>query len=442
MITKWAAGLRVSRVLVRDTAVMYGAAVASGLVQYATLVILARSLGPSGLGTVVLATVIGSFAVAAVEFGIGPVLIRFRPQLEDADPELWSAVVRSMARIVCGATFSVLCVGTVALLLSVTHFLFVGTLLIVAWGAAVAAPTVLLTFFQNYLQSDRRFGSIGILSIGAAGLRLILTTGLLVVGGLTARTALATYVAVACLTALVAWMISLRRARLLPVTNESRARARVLARPYLRWTMVGRSCAALNGSVGIFLLSGITGTQQTGIYGAASQSASPFSMLASAVGEVSFPHLVLRTGGKTNWAVLTRWVTWLPLFAIGGLILGAGGAYILPMILGARFGASSAPFATLAIAYSLTIWLQPIGAMLYASGRQVRAAWIAVGQLALQTTLTVVLIPSMGALGLAVAILITVVASGPLLVMAALRRQDKVAEAPPSTAGATLGPIG
>ena len=41
------------------------------------------------------------------------------------------------------------------------------------------------------------------------------------------------------------------------------------------------------------------------------------------------------------------------------------GAYILPTVLGPRFGPSSAPFAVLVVAFGLQVWLQPIGALLY-----------------------------------------------------------------------------
>jgi O-antigen/teichoic acid export membrane protein len=432
----WYTRLRVSRVLVRDTALMYSSAVASGGVQYLALIIMARSLGPSSLGVVVFATTIGSFAAAACELGIGPVLIRFRPQLEKADPELWSAIVRSMARIVLIAVLGVLCVGVVMLLLSEAHGPGDGIIGAAAFGATLAAPTVLLTFFQSYLQSGRRFHSIAALGVGSAGLRLVLIAGLALMGSLTAHTALATYLAVVSFAALGTWTITLRQAELPRVSSEARRRARSLARPYLRWTIVGRSSAALYDRLGIFLLSAMAGTRTTGVYGGASQSASPVTMLAGAVGEVSFPHLVARAGTMTPRAILGRWVAWLPIFVASGAGLAVGGAYLLPAVLGPEYQRSAAPFATLVIAYSVQVWLQPISSILYASDRQQRAAAITVVQLGVLTTSSVVLIPVLGAFGAAVAVLIATVFSGPMMIVAVLHRQPDVSDASHSTLGA------
>jgi O-antigen/teichoic acid export membrane protein len=422
--------LRLNWSLVRNMAVMYGASVVSGVIQYAALIVLARMLGPGKLGVVVLTTSISSFTAAAVEFGISPVLVRFRPEIEDADPELWSGVVRSMARIIAATAGAALTVALLLLSVANAVSLSSNATTVATLGLAIAAPTMVFTFFQGYLQSHRRFRDIGLLNIGAAFARLLLIIALAATVAIGVVSILVAYLVTACGAAIAAWLITTRRAHLPTVSGATRRRARALVAPYLRWSMVGRASSALNGRFDIFLLSALAGAGTTGVYGAALQSAAPLPMLATAVGEVSFPHFAAHYRVADTRGFIHRWAAWLPVLLLASAVAAVAGAYILPIILGPRFGPSSAPFAVLVVGFGLQVWLQPIGALLYASDRQRPAASIAVAQTVVLAILDVVLIPRYGALGPALAIVITTVLTGPLMVGAALRRRP----------GATGGP--
>jgi O-antigen/teichoic acid export membrane protein len=423
--------LRLNVSLVRNMAVMYGASVGSGVIQYAALIVLARMLGPGELGVVVLTTSISSFTAAAVEFGISPVLVRFRPEIEDADPELWSGVVRSMGRIIA-ATAGAVVTGAL-LLLSIANAVSLSSnaTTAVTLGLAIAAPTIILAFFQGYLQAHRRFRDIGLLNVGAALARLGLIAVLAGTLAIGVVSVLAVYLAVACSAAIAGWCITTHRAHLPPVSRATRRRARALVAPYLRWSMVGRASVSLNGRFDIFLLSILASAGTTGVYGAGYQSATPIALLGTAVGEVSFPHFAAYHRVADTRALLRRWAAWLPVLVVGSSAAAVAGAYALPVILGDRFQPSSAPFAVLVIAYGLQVWLQPIGSLLYASDRQRPAASIAVAQTVILAVLDVALIPRLGALGPALAILITTVLTAPLMVTAALRQRPS----PPARRG-------
>jgi O-antigen/teichoic acid export membrane protein len=408
--------------------VMYGASVASGLIQYVALIVMARALGPHNLGVVVLTTSIGSFTAAAVEFGISPVLVRFRPEIGDADRELWAGVVRSMARIIAGTASCVTTVALVVLSLTMVVSLPSDTTIAVTLGLAIAAPTVGFTFFQGYLQSQRRFRDIAYLNVGLALGRLMLIVALAASVGISVASVLTVYLVTVCGAALAGWTLTMRRERLPAVSPATRRRARALVRPYLRWSMVGRASAALNGRFDIFLLSALAGAGTTGVYGAAWQSAAPFPMLATSVGEVSFPHFAARHQAGDIRGLIDRWSAWLPVLLVGSTVAAVAGAYTLPIVLGSGFARSSAPFAVLVVAYGLQVWLQPIAMLLYASNRQRPAASIAAAQTVILGLLDLVLIPRYGALGPALAILTTTVLSAPFLVGAALRQ-------PPSPGG-------
>lgn len=413
---------RVSRLLMRNAALMYGAAVTAGGVQYLALVIVARALGPHRLGVVVLATSISSFVAAAVELGVGPVLIRFRPT-EEGDPRLWSAVVRSMIRIVTLSVVSIVFLAVLALGFAALDSHQRTASVTAVFALSIAALTVALTFFQSYLIAYSRFVAVATLGVGMAAVRLLLVISLAVAGNLSTTTVLATYLVTVGGAAAGAWWVTLRGAALPVGDRAMQKRAKSLVAPFLRWTMIGRAIVALVGRLDIFLISILAGPTTTGVYSAASQSAAPMGMLASAVGEVSFPHLVARERLADGRGAIRRWFRWLPILITGGSAIAVCGAYLLPRIMGPRFGSSDAPFAVLVISWSLQVWLQPIGAFLYASDRHRRAVLIAVAQTVVVIGLDLALIPLYGALGAALAILIMTCMTAPVMVYAALRRR-------------------
>jgi O-antigen/teichoic acid export membrane protein len=426
---------RVSRRLVANTAILYGAAAGSGLIQYVALVVLARALGPSNLGAVVLATTVSGLLAAAVEFGVGPILIRYRSQLHNANPDLWSAIVHIALRIVLGAAVVVVALVVIAECLVAIVGSYRGLSTTLAFAGAIAVPTVFLTFCQSYMQAEQRFAPIAGITVGVAVLRLLLIVGLLSFGVLTVHAALGAYVLALVAATGFAWRSTELRQGPPRPSRRTHQQARQLVLPYLRWTVVGRATVALNGNLDVMLLSGLAGSRATGVYGAASQSSAPLAMLATVVGEVAFPHLAQRDRHGKNRAFLTRWLIWLPPLVVSGFVCGLGGALLLPLILGSAFSSASAPFALLAIMYSLHIWLQPVGSLLYASDRQRFAAGVAMAQGVALLVLDVALIPSLGPSAPPVAGIIITLLSGPVMVIGALRFDRPSADAVRLAAG-------
>lgn len=429
---RWLRRFAVPRALVRNTGVMYGAAVLAGASQYVLLVILARTLGSSSLGYVILCTTVANFIAAAVELGLIPVLVRYRPALQEQDPSLWAAVVRLVVGLLARAlTGVVLLAIVIAASLAVVgwHTAMVGALVV---GVAIGLPIAVLTLFQGYLQAESRFYTIAIVGVGLALVRLAAVVSLfLVAQSVSVNSVLAIYFLTAVVAALVTWRVSIAKVRLRHIHDEDRRRARRLIRPYLRWSMLGRASTALNGRLDIFLLSALTNSATVAVYGAAAQSAAPLAMLATAVGEASFPRLASRDQDRATGPLIRWWARWLPLLIVGCGAVGIAGALVLPLIFGSDFQKSAGVFFVLAMSYGLQIWLQPIGALLYASGRQRSAAGVAAVQTIVLAGLDLALIPVFGALGAALAIAATGIVTAPLMLRAALHGHPDTADSMP-----------
>jgi O-antigen/teichoic acid export membrane protein len=397
---------------------MYTAMLVGGAVQYLLAVVLARKLGAGDFGIIILATTISGFAAASTELGIIPVVVRFRAQLEASDPVLWAAVMRIVSRIVLAVLFGISVLACIALLVSTVVESTGEVGWSVTFGLAMAGPTVLLMVLQGYLQAERRFTRVGALTIGTALIRMALVLMLFALGYATVLGVLCAYFATVVIAAVIAWYVSIRRVRFPQTADRIHRRARALIVPYFGWTGLARTTAALNGRTDIFLLSVLSGTSATGIYGAAAQSAAPAPMLATAVGEVSFPYLTKAGTRPDPHHILRRWAPWLPILVVGSTAAATIGAFLLPLIFGPEFSEAAVPFAVLLVAYGIQIWMQPIGSLLYACDRQRQVAGLALLQTLLLVTLDLLLIPPFGALGPALAILITTLVTLPILVFA------------------------
>lgn len=410
----------IKAVLLRDTAFVYSATVVGGAIQFLVLIILARSLGPTSLGVVIVATTISGLIAAALEFGIAPVLVRYYAPLSKSEPDLWQAMTTFLMRLVLMAAGIIValafCVALVLTALSASSH----TVNEVWFGFAIAAGTVLLGYCQGFLQAQRRFKAVAGLTTGLPILRLLGVGALGIAGALSLAATLVVYLlAVVAITTAAWWLLPSPR---VPGRHDKGAmlKARQLALPYMRWTFVGRAAVAVQGRLDVLLLSALAGSTSTGVYGAAFQSASPLVMLATSVGEVSFPHLVARRTVQVR-SILLRWLRWLPVAVLAGVLTALVGTALLPALLGADFTASVTPFQLLVIAFSIQVWLQPIGALLYATDRQRPAAALALLQTVAMLALDVVLIPVLGAVGPALAVLVVTLLSVPAMPLVVLR---------------------
>ncbi len=415
------AGRLWGRVLVRDSAFMYFSSISAGALQYGALILMARALGPGRLGIVVLATTIASMIAAGTELGVGPVLVRYRAELEEDKPQLWAALVHTMRRIITMVAYGLTGVALLAVLLGLAAPSSRGVMGVLRFAVAIAVPMSVMAFVTGYLQAERRFAAVAVLGFAVAALRLSLVATFALLHALTVDAALACYLVVAVAGGAAGWRMTIGRDRLARFGAEQLRVARGFALPYLRWSTLGRASAAVAVNLDVLLVSAIAGPRTTGIYGAAYQSATPIAMLTTAVGEVSLPHLVAGSRTRTTRQVLRRWVAWLPAAVALGLVAALLGGRILPLLLGARFRHSVAPFQVLVVAFALQVWLQPVGSLLYATNRQRVGALLTLLQTLVLLIAAIPLIATFGAVGPAMAILLATLATGPLEVAAALR---------------------
>jgi O-antigen/teichoic acid export membrane protein len=403
-----------------DTAYMYGASIGGGGLQYLALIVIARALGPAPLGGLVVATTIAGLVAASVEFGIGTVLVRYHAPLSKSDPQLWGALSGFLLRIVGRLAAGIAALGVIAGIGLDAADASTVTVESVCGGLILGSLTLLFTYFQNYLQAQRRFAAVAAPATALPLLRLIAVVLLSLISELRLSTILVAYVISIAIVTVWTWLLLPAPRMALRVEPAVAKRARLIALRYMRWTSLGRAFDALAGRLDVIMLALLAGSAATGIYGASWQTAAPIVILASSVHQVAFPHLVANDQ-YTDRDILRRWARWLPVLIAGGLAAAAFGP-LLPHILGSSFGRSVLPFQLLAIAFTLDVWLAPVAAILYATDRQRYAAMLAAGQLATIAVLNLILIPPLGPKGPAIAFLTSVVLLVPATVVVILRR--------------------
>jgi len=408
-LTKLPLRLRIGRPLLRDVFVTYLSSIVGGVLQLGTLIILARGLGPAGLGGVVVATTVSGLIAGAVEFGIGPTLIRFHPNSQPLGQTEWDALQRFLLRLIAalaglvafagiGSAIGMRLAGSAsASTLSVLTAFFCGSLL------------TLSAYFQNYLVAERRFTKLAWLSCLVPTIRLAASLVLLALGALTIETTLAAYVIAVAGLCVVSWQFLPRPLTRTRASASQQRRARALAVHYMRWMVLGRVFAALHGRIDAPLLALMVGRSAAGVFGAANQVVTAIQLLASALGQVSFPHILARRTSLSPRDVLRRWLPWLPVIVVVCTAIGVGGAFVLPLALGSGYAKVGNIFLILCFAYGLVVWLQPIGALLNAHDRAGVNAVLTVIQVLMTLILDVVFIPRFGPLGPSVALAMTMI---------------------------------
>lgn len=406
------------RRLLRDTSMLYVATIAAGVLQYGVLILLARTFGPDRLAPIVLATSIAGLIAASAEFGIGAVLIRYYAPLSKSQPELWNALARFLLLVVAAVVALMIALGFAAAAVCGWVGASAGSREAIVYGFVLAGFTIVLSYFQNFFQAQRRFEVASVTVVVLPLLRLAALAVLSALTVLTQSLTLGIYVGVLLVVVVAGWWL-LPSPRFPRRADEAtRKRARALALGYIRWTAVGRAAAAVNGNLGILMLAGLGSPTTTGVFAAASQTAAPLPMLGSVIELVSFPHLVARGRRHVDREMWRRLLLWLPVALGLGIACVVLSPVVLPAILGESFRDSVLPFQLLAVALALQVWQAPIGAMVYAGDRQRFAAFMAVWQLVALAAMNALLIPSLGATAPALAILVVTVVSLPPYVLA------------------------
>ncbi|RWZ68633.1 hypothetical protein ELQ92_05385 [Labedella populi] len=393
-------------------------ALATGVSQILVAVIYvlaARDAEPSGFGLVAAAVGLGTAAVGFIDFGTNSYWIRERARgILSAEDLRRRMAAKLMFSLVVGIVWT----ATTALLAPES----------LVWMAGpIMCGIILNQTLQVPLRSAARAELVALCVLGD---RVAATALFLCLIGLGSGA-----VDVLWLSLFVGSLISSVALLLLtPHGERLRLRDSRVLNPWSGSGYFGLSTLAISAqSLDVTLLTMVAGPVPAGVFGAVSRWTQPMALLAAAFSSVTAP-FVARAGSLVSaWSQLRRAI-WMPI----GAVLASALAFVLApflvdVLLGPAYAGSADVLRVLALAAMASIVGQPMMVVLQALGRDRFAGAAMAAAVVVQLVLILVLAPTLGALGAAIASAVTqVVLLGSLIagLWHEIRRIKRTRDAP------------
>ena len=384
-------------------------------------VTITRGLDPADAGRFFALTSGFALLVSASTFGTEAGLARFMLRLESVSDD------DAVRRVVLWAVVPTTLVGSVWAVVLITHGHTVATWIGLAPGqgrllgwVGLALPAAVLA--DVLLASTRGVGSLGPTVVGdrlvRAGLQVAVPVALLASGGGLVAVVLgwaAAYLVSAPYAAVTAARSLRRRAGAVPATREGAAPGPGIGRRYWRFTAprgVGTLAQMGIQKADIVVVAVLLTPVDAALYAAATRFVPVGQLAVQALQQVLQPrftailvHEDRRTlatvfGVATAWGILLAW----PLYLV---VATTPSSYLA--LFGGRYADATAVVVVMSLAMLVAVATGPVDTLLVMAGRSDLSMFNAVGTLALDLVLCVVLVPRWGITGAAVAWAVAVV---------------------------------
>jgi stage V sporulation protein B len=396
-----------------------------------TAALVARGLGPSGMGQYALAISISSFTVGLCDFGIGQTAIRYASRAaSQGDVEGQFAVLRWTFRL------RMLFILSISLILFVLAPTIAGTI----WHDNSLTPLLQLSLLMGifatlahvpifYFQSIRRFRMNSIIQVAQAsisftGILLVAFFALWHVGFVVLVGVIATGIgALAFITvtpkaaffkfdnSLRSNSFKLRRFLTPPVIESSEPSASDSSSigSFARFNFLDSIVAVVVTYAAVWIMGLFLAKSQIGVYSAAVYVTAPISLLITAVYTALWPRIAAATTLKGNRDLLRSAMPLTIVTVIGALFYAAFAPLLMPFVFGAGYASGILVARLLCLGWCVYLLTLPIGLVGYNFG-VVRISWlINAAQLIVIITINVWLLPTIGPLAAASAFVIATV---------------------------------
>lgn len=433
-----------SRKGVRDVVILMLPQAVALITGFLTIILIARGLGRSGLGQYALVVSVAGVALTLSDLGIGQTAIRYASRAYSVGDTVGQfAVLRWAFRL------------RVSMAVGITAIFFAAAGLIAGELWEKPALTGLLRLgliggiFQAlgavpgvYFQSQKRFDRNAAVAIAQS---LMTFLGILVIAWFDLWSVEHVLIAMLAGTALGAFIFLLSipaeaiipRRRLtfadvrlhrlfsrppvqsLPETAEERD---VDATTFAAFNLVSSVLVMVIMRADVWLMGAYLEDDAVGVYAAAARLAIPLSVLHGAIASALWPRAAARLPLEESITML-RVSFWM-----GSVVAAAGALYavafplLAPVLFGEQYQASVLLGQILSLRYALALLIAPIAVMGYSFGMVREYWWINILQLVTVVSINIVLLPTLGPLASALALIANEIVGG-VLAFTVLRRR-------------------
>jgi O-antigen/teichoic acid export membrane protein len=417
---------------IEDVTVSTFPGIATLLTGAITAALIARGLGPFGMGQYALVISVSTFTIGLSDMGIGQTAIRYASRAaSQGDVEGQFAILRWTFRLrmlfVLGLSLAVFVLaptiaGTIWHDNSLTPILQL-SLLIGIFATLAHVPII-------YSQSIRRFKMNSIIQVAQAlisfaGILLIAFFALwhvelvIIVSVIAAAIGAFAFITVTPKAAFFKFDTSWRsthfklRGALTPPAVKGGASSAFDSSSigsFARFNFVDQMVSAAVSSAPIWIMGIFLIKSQIGVYTAATYVAFPISLLITAVSTAFWPRVAAATTLKGNKDLLRRAMLLTIITVIGALFYAVFAPLLMPFVFGAGYASGILVARLLCFGWCIYLFAVPIGLVGYNFG-VVRFSWlINLAQLIIIITINVWLLPIIGALAAASAFVIATTA--------------------------------
>lgn len=368
-------------------------------------IVLARFLGPSDFGLLIVALTTMVLIADISDIGTNTGLIRFvSSSLAEKNDKVYKFLKLSLEIKIVAWIVSFFLIFFLAPFLATAVFHKAELSLPLKLAAFGVGAALFFTYATSALQAYQKYFIWGFVNIFTNGLRLLLILFLGYYSLLNVENSLIVYMILPFFGFFITLLI-------LPTKRIFQAKGeQSLLKDLLRYNIpvaLFSIIAAISARLDIFLNAALLSTKEVGIYGTANQLLQIMPQLVSALGLVSSP----KFASFQNRNQMLTYFKKFQLFVSGLMVLGLLtlplSIYLIPVLLGQVYSEATVPFAILFIGQLIFLFSIPLHhSIIFYFGRPDVFIWVSIGHLILTLGLGYLMISNFGLIGAAVTVLI------------------------------------
>lgn len=389
---------------IRQSAITFTGTVINGALGILFFIVVARELGPSGLGVLTVAIVTLTLVSDIADIGTNTGLVRFVSSSIQNDKEKamkylkLSLEIKLLVWLVTGTLFFLLSPFIAS---EIFHKRELGSpLRLVALGIGGA---LLFSFATSTLQALQKYFIWSVINITTNLIRLILVIALGFFVKFGVEYSLFIYILLPFLGFFIATFV-LPTKNILVSKNEFRLTRELFSYnvPVAIFTII----AAFSARLDTFLTASLLSAKEVGIYGVANQPLQAIPQLISALGIVAAPKFASFTNKNQMITYLKKFqLLVLGLFLLGLLSIPVG-IYLIPVMYGWEYQGAVLPFTILLVAMLIFLFSIPIhNSIFFYFGRPDIFIWVSIGHLIIIGGLGYFMISNYGVVGASMTVL-------------------------------------